>query len=90
MRTRQNLLYHTFIGLDVEVINSSSRELMGKKGKIIDETKNLIVIEDAECREIRIPKAACVFHFYAEDGALDVDGRKIMFRPEERAKKLSF
>lgn len=90
MRTIKNLLYHTFIGLNAEVLNSSARELVGKKGRVVDETKNLLVIEDARGREIKIQKAACVFRFHADDGRLDVKGRKIAFRPEERAKKLSF
>jgi len=88
MRTNQNILYHTFIGLDVEVINASARELIGKKGKIIDETKNLIVIEK-NGKEIKIQKVACEFLFHLEDGTnFAIEGRKIAFRPEERAKKL--
>ncbi|MBS3068324.1 ribonuclease P protein component 1 [Candidatus Micrarchaeota archaeon] len=89
MRTKQNILYHTFIGLDAEVINSSSRELVGKKGKIIDETKNLIVIESERGKEIKIPKTSCAFCFNLEDGTnFSISGEKIAFRPEERAKKL--
>jgi ribonuclease P protein subunit POP4 len=89
MRTIQNIFYHTFIGLEVEVINSSARELIGKKGKIIDETKNLITIEDTKRKEIKIPKIACEFQFHLEDNHIfSIVGEKIAFRPEERAKKL--
>lgn len=89
MRTIQNILYHTFIGLEAEVVNSSARELIGKKGKIIDETKNLLVIESANGKETKIPKVACVFRFNLEDSkSFTIDGEKIAFRPEERAKKI--
>ena len=89
MRTIKNILYHTFIGINAEVINSSSRELIGKKGKIIDETKNLIVIESDNNREIKIPKNSCTFRFYTEDkSVVDVEGKKITFKPEDRAKKI--
>ena len=90
MRTPQNILYHTFIGLPIEVVNSSSRNLVGMKGKIIDETKNLITIETANGREVKLSKTACTFRFYLEGNAYrDVNGSDICFRPEERAKKLS-
>ena len=89
MRSSQNLLFHTFIDLEIEVINSSSRELIGKKGKIIDETKNLIIIEAKDGKEIRISKLSCAFRFRLENGtSVDVAGQSISFRPEERAKKL--
>lgn len=89
MRTKQNILYHTFIGLEVEVVNSSSRLLIGKKGNIIDETKNLLVIENDQGKEIKIPKNGSTFRFYLDDkNIFDIRGKVISFRPEERAKKL--
>ena len=88
MRTAKNLLYHTWIGLRVKVVRSSARQLEGMEGRIVDETKNLIVMERGE-KEVRIPKVACRFRFFLEDGShTDVDGSKIAFRPEERAKKV--
>ena len=89
MRTKQNILFHTFIGLEVEVVNSASRELIGKKGKIINETKNLIVIETAQGKEIKLSKVSSTFSFHLDEGSdFVVEGREIAFRPEERAKKL--
>ena len=85
--TEKNLLYSTFIGLNVEIVNSSQHDLVGLKGIIVDETKNLIVIE-IKGKEIKIPKVSSVFRFYVSDGAVDVDGRKITFRHYERPKKV--
>jgi ribonuclease P protein subunit POP4 len=94
MITKQNLLFSTFIGLSVEIVNSSQRALVGLKGAIVDETKNLIVIEvppidGKEAREVRIPKVSSTFRFTTEDGkTTDVEGKDICFRPYERPKKV--
>ncbi|MFH2106990.1 MAG: ribonuclease P protein subunit [Candidatus Micrarchaeota archaeon] len=89
MRTSNNLLFHTFIGLEVEVSNCSDRKHIGLKGKIIDETKNLIVIETVKGKEVKLPKASCIFLFHLDDGKTEeVEGKKIAFRPYERGKKV--
>jgi ribonuclease P protein subunit POP4 len=88
MRTRKNLIYHTFIGLPVEVVQSSMKSVVGMRGKVIDETKNMLVIE-TERGEKKIQKVSSVFRFTLESGeTVDIEGKKIMFRPEERAKKV--
>ncbi len=89
MIDRKNLLFSTFIGLEVEISNSSQRQLVGLKGKVIDETKNLIVIEKPGGKEVRVPKVSATFRFTLDDGGkMDVDGAGIAFRPHERAKKV--
>ncbi len=89
MITKKNLLLSTFIGLPVEIMNSSQRHLIGLKGTVVDETKNLIVIETSQGKESRIPKVSSTFRFTCESGEkADVDGRTIAFRPHERPKKV--
>ena len=89
MITAKNLLYSTFIGLEAEITNSSQRALIGLKGRIVDETKNLIVIETAQGKETRIPKVSSTFRILCEDGKkVDVEGSRIAFRPHERPKKV--
>lgn len=89
MITRKNLLYSTFIGLEVEIVNSSQRKLIGLNGVIVDETKNLIVIEKADGIEVKIPKVSSTFRFTTEDKQkVDVVGKEIAFRPYERPKKV--
>ena len=85
--SKKDLLYSTFIGLIVEIVNSTQRNLVGLKGTIVDESKNLIVIEVKD-KEVKIPKISSVFRFYVDDGTVDVDGRKITFRHYERPKKV--
>lgn len=89
MITRSNLLYSTFIGLPVEIVNSSQRHLIGLRGVVVDETKNLIVIETEPEKAVKIPKVSSTFRFMCEDGEkADVEGSRIAFRPHERPKKV--
>ncbi len=89
MITRNNLLLSTFIALPVEISNSSQRKLIGLKGIVVDETKNLVVIELPSGKELRLQKASSTFRFTTDDGSkVDVKGSEIMFRPHERPKKV--
>jgi len=89
MIDRHHLLFSTFIGLAVEIVNSSQRKLIGLKGVIVDETKNLIAIEREDGREVKVPKVSSVFRFTLDNGeTMDVLGKSIAFRPHERPKKV--
>ncbi len=59
------------------------------KGMVVDETKNLIIIEKTDGKEVKIPKVSSTFRFTLDDGEkIDINGRKIAFRPHERPKKV--
>jgi ribonuclease P protein subunit POP4 len=89
MITRKNLLYSTFIGLQVEIANSSQHGLVGLRGTVVDETKNLIVIRKQDGKEAKIPKISSTFRFTLDSGEkMEVEGRRIAFRPHERPKKV--
>ena len=89
MRTKKNILYSTFIGLQVEIVNSSQHVLVGLKGRVVDETKNLIIIEKENGKEAKIQKVSSVFRFTLDDGEkIDIEGKRIAFRPHERPKKV--
>lgn len=89
MITIKNFLYSTFIGLEVEITNSSQHGLVGLKGTVVDETKNLIVIKKQDKKEVKIPKVSSTFRFTLESGeTVEVEGRRIAFRPHERPKKV--
>ncbi len=88
MRTPENLHLHELIGLMAKVERSSCRKWLGLSGKVVDETKNLIVLECAGGKEQKVPKASCVFIFTLEDKRkVRLEGKRIAFRPEERTKK---
>ncbi len=88
MLTPQNIFRHELIGLPVEVALSSHKGFKGIKGKVVDETKNTIKIEDDQRNEKIIPKKAAIFHFKLPDGSIiEIDGKIIAVRPEDRIKK---
>lgn len=79
------ILHSPLIGFKTKVVNSSIKEMVGLKGKIIDETKNTIKIETKE-KEIVLLKKPNRFLIFAGKKRIEIDGEKIMFRPEEKAK----
>lgn len=88
MITPQNIFRNEFTGLQVEVAESSHLGYTGIKGKVVDETKNTIKIEDEEGKEKVIPKKTTIFHFTLPDGGkVEIDGKVIAIRPENRIKK---
>ncbi|MDD5337437.1 MAG: ribonuclease P protein subunit [Candidatus ainarchaeum sp.] len=87
MRTAKNLRIHELIGLHAQIANSSCRKWIDLKGKIVDETKNLLVFE-TEKGEVKIQKISSAFLFTLENGEkVELKGKDILFRPEERTKK---
>ena len=88
MITPQNIFRHEFVGLPVEVADSSHDGYKGIKGRVVDETKNTIKIEDEGGDEKIIPKKVAIFHFTLPNGSkVEIDGKIIAIRPENRIKK---
>ncbi|RLF20761.1 MAG: ribonuclease P protein subunit [Thermoprotei archaeon] len=87
--TPTNIYRHELIGLHAEVVDSKNKYLVGIKGLVIDETKNMLVILDKDGKSKIIPKSVCTFRFTLPDGTLvDVLGSLIVGRPEDRLKKV--
>ncbi|HSQ01906.1 MAG TPA: ribonuclease P protein component 1 [Methanobacterium sp.] len=88
MITPQNIFRHELVGLHVEVVKSSHEGFTGIKGVVVDETKNTIKVEDVKGCEKIIPKNVATFRLTLPDNAVvEVDGRIIVARPEDRIKK---
>ena len=76
------------IGLIMEVEESSNRDMEGLRGRIVDETRNIFVIETEQGEEKRIPKSGNMFIFVLEDGTrARIRGDKLLARPEDRIKR---
>ena len=81
------------IGYKMRIMNSSSRKLVGTKGKVIDETKNMIIFESkikgtTKKAIKKIMKKGNIFEVKSNGKKIIITGDKIMFRPEEKAKKI--
>ncbi len=84
MISPQNVLRHELIGLDVLVARASNPGHAGVSGRIIDETRNTLVIQTGS-GEKRIPKRFSVFRLRLPDGTtVDVDGSSLETQPERR------
>ena len=83
--TQKNIMGHELVGLSVQVVESTDKNKKGLSGIVVDETKNVLVI-DAAGVEKKIPKKEAMFEFALGNEKVKVDGKKICFRPEDRAK----
>jgi ribonuclease P protein subunit POP4 len=85
--TSRNLKCHELIGLEVTVLDHSSKSLSGISGRVVWETKNMLVIE-GEGRELMVPKLHGRFSFKLPSGdTVVIDGGEILGRPEERPRR---
>ncbi len=85
--TPRNILRHELIGLEVEVVDDSNPYNIGVSGRVVDETRNTLLIDDG-VRERRIAKGYATFRFKLPDGTLvEVEGSKLVGRPEDRVKR---
>ena len=83
--TKKNIFAHELIGLKASVASSPDESKKKVNGMVVDETKNIIFIEAGNVVK-QVPKKEAVFEFLLGDEPVLVDGKKIMFRPEDRVK----
>jgi ribonuclease P protein subunit POP4 len=84
MISSQNVLRHELIGLDVLVSGAANPEQRGLSGCIIDETRNLIMIETP--RGVKsIPKMHSTFQVgLSSRERVEIDGSVMVLAPERR------
>ncbi len=83
---KKRLARSELIGLGVKLIESENRFNRGIKGRIIDETKNMFEIETKKARK-KIIKDQCVFEFMIKGEKIQINGKSLTKRPEERIKQ---
>ncbi len=85
--TPQNLVRHELIGLKLKIGKSTDSTQKGLSGKVIDETYNTLRIE-TKGGEKTVIKENCVFIFTLPNNQkVEVDGKLLVSRPEDRIKK---
>ncbi len=83
-----NVLCHELIGLKAKIVESTDAGRIGVLGKIVDETMNTLALE-TRTGEKTFPKKEIVFRLWLPNKKIVlVDGKKIIFRPEDRVKAL--
>lgn len=87
MKVTPAIVQQELIGLDAKVVRSSHPGYVGIAGRVLDETRNTITILHENKKKIII-KSTAVFHFTLPDGTIvEIDGKVIVGRPENRIKK---
>jgi len=101
--TPENIVRHELIGLRVKVEKSADKTIEKIAGKVVDESYNMLKIEvkrrglakqrgqtkqQERPKEKSIPKLNSIFIFTLPNGVkVEVDGRLLVGRPEDRIKK---
>ncbi|MBT6044950.1 ribonuclease P protein subunit, partial [Candidatus Woesearchaeota archaeon] len=74
------------IGKELEVIDADNPTLIGIKGKVIDETKNMLIIETNNETK-KLVKKQVTIKTKIEGKTITIEGEVLQGRPEERLKK---
>ena|SRR3989344_2006124 len=81
-----NLPAHELIGLNAKVVKSPDAGKIGISGRIVDETRNMLEIEERG-KTMKIPKREVVIEFRLSGKSLGkIDCSRIICRPEDRIK----
>ena len=83
--TGANVTAHELVGLGVKVVESTDPSRTGIAGKIVDETRNTLVVETREGEKC-VPKRECCFEFLLGSEKAVVEGKDIEEKPENRIK----
>jgi ribonuclease P protein subunit POP4 len=83
---KDNIHKHELIGLHVKIQDSNDSSCIGIEGRIIDETKNTLII-DSKGRKKIIPKEGLTLTLRMADEDVAIDASRLRFRPEDRIKK---
>ena len=71
------------IGSYVEVVNSENKTLIGLRGKVIDETKFTLIIEEVRGNIKRLIKSHVMLKFNGKT----IYGGRLVGKPEDRIKR---
>jgi len=82
----ENIVRHELIGLQLKIVQARNRSVLGINGIVVDESRNMLTVSEGK-RKVLIPKTIATFRFSLPNGCLvDVDGARLVGRPEARLK----
>jgi ribonuclease P protein subunit POP4 len=88
MITAHNIVAHELIGLDVEITKKDNIVDSKLYGKIVFETKNMILLNTSFGIR-RVPKAIVKkARFFLSDGGCFISGISLIGRPEDRVSRV--
>ncbi|MDO8556695.1 MAG: ribonuclease P protein subunit [Nanoarchaeota archaeon] len=82
---KQQVVQQELIGCPATVVDATNKSLVGLQGKIVDETKYVLVIANGE--EKKVLKAHATFKITMKNKTYVIKGAVLVGRPEDRLKK---
>lgn len=82
-----DILRSEIIGLEAEVIDAENKSLIGLRGLVVDETKNMLSIEKDGVVK-KVVKSQVTLKILFEGQTFQIDGKVLVGRPEDRLKKI--
>ena len=76
------------IGLEVDVIKNPNGCCASISGKVVDESRNTLMIKQGESIK-RVVKHDALFKFKLTESSVEVEGSALVNRPEDRVKRKS-
>ena len=83
MITAENIALHELIGLDTEITQSTNLQSVGIKGRVVDETKSMFVL-NTENGIKKFPKENTIWRFSFANNEITLNGNMLTKRPSER------
>jgi len=84
--TADNVTRHELIGLDARISGANNKSQNRIKGLIVAETRNTLTINYGK-KEKTVAKDEASFIFNLGDTSVEVEGKTLIGRPEDRVKK---
>ncbi len=82
----EDVIRHELIGREAEIVESRVKSQKGMKGRIIDETRNTLVLE-TERGDKRVLKKDIIIKVKFGRKNVMIEGSLLVARPEDRIKK---
>jgi len=87
MKVTPDIVRYEFIGAQGKIAQSLHKDYIGLAGKVIGETRNTFTLLN-QAQEKSVIKEFALFNFTFGDGtSVDIDGKLLVGRPEDRLKK---
>ncbi len=80
--------HEELLGRHVTLVASSDPGLVGVSGEVLDETMKTLVVATGDGRRLVVPKTAVTLRFELDGRTVTLEGSRILYRPEDRIKKV--
>ena len=87
MIDKRNFARCELVGLGAMVVDARNKSLVGISGRVVDETRNTLTLENEHHAARKLLKDQVTLRFKHDHDEATVDGKALLGRPEDRLKK---